>query len=146
MTEEPRIIPPEPSGPLPGAYDWLVGGTRAHTVEVPIETNGTIRVLRVDLTARARVSPNRPWGYIILIWGMLMLGLLLGLVLKPANAQSQQWRTWRNGPNTYTTGPETMSRSWRDGPNVYTETQHRDGTKERCRSWREGPNAYTRCQ
>lgn len=145
MSDEPRIVPLEPP---PGAYDWIVGGSKTHQVDVPLNVDGSIRVLRVEITARARVSPNRPWGYIVLIWGMLVLGLLLALVLRPANAhaQSQQWRTWRDGPNTYTTGPETMSRSWRDGPNVYTETQHRDGTKERCRSWRDGPNAYTRCQ
>lgn len=139
VTEEPPAPPPQP-----GSYDWIVGGTSPHAVDVPFEFNGQIRVLRVEITAKARVSPNRPWGYIVLVWGIAVIGLLLAIALKPAHA-ADQWRTTTIGPNTYTTGPDTRARTWTTGPNTYTETEHRDGTKERCRTWTTGPNTYTRC-
>ena len=141
---DPPPIPPRDPPPKPGAFDWLVGGTKTHEVDIPIESDGKLRVLRVEITAVARVSPNRPWGYIVLVWGMLVLGLLLGIALKPARG-AEPWRSYTVGPNTYTDGPDQRSRTWTEGPNTYTDTQRRDGTKTRCRSYRYGANTYTTC-
>lgn len=72
--------------PKPGAFDWIVGGTKEHTIDIPLDPLTPGKTLRVEITAKARVSPSYPWGVIILTWGIAVLVLLALLVSKPAHA------------------------------------------------------------
>jgi len=76
----------EPTPP-PGSFDWIVGGTALHAVDVPLAEGSQVRTLRVEITARARVAPNRPWGYILLGWGLMVLALLGVIAINPAHSQ-----------------------------------------------------------
>ena len=133
MSEEPDPppIPPRDPPPKPGSFDWIVGGTKVHEVDVPIETDGKIRVLRVE---RSPPSPERlaqpAMGYIVLMWGMLVLGLLSDRAEAPPTALNRRTAA-AIGMNLTPMGLIPTPGRGRRGPNTYTETQRHDSTKTR---------------
>jgi hypothetical protein len=137
-----------PEEPKPGAYDWIVGGTKEHTIDIPLDPMTPGKTLRVEITAKARVSPSYPWGVIILTWGIAVLVLLGLIAAKPAHAgvpnDSPYWgqnaitatpgehQQWANPGQPYIATPLTSA-------GVLPDWHYRtsDGVLHTCHSWRQ---------
>jgi hypothetical protein len=87
-------VPPEP--PKRGSFNWLLGDidpvVSEFHVPFPKPEPGVEQTLRVVITAKATVSPNRAWGFFIMVAVCLIVGLLAMIAANTAHgAEAGRW-------------------------------------------------------
>jgi hypothetical protein len=140
----------EPTEPPRGAFDWLVHKPIEHEFQIPLPKAepGVEQTLRVVITAKATVAPNRAWAGFIVIWTTFVLALLAAIAANTAHgAEPGRWdwtsRTWESQD------AQQGARDWgalQPGrTTTYAPWQGPGGQQGRCAFWRWRGEIQMRC-
>jgi hypothetical protein len=124
-----------------GGFDWLLAKPVVHEFQVPLPNAepGVEQTLKVVITAKATVTPNRSWGTFLVVWASIVVGLMAAIAINTAHGA-----TWED-QNAQRRAPAWGQQNWaQPEPGVtttYRDTVAPDGSAGRCAlyQWRGEP-------